>query len=242
MARADLLSARETFQAVAQGALIGPLVASLALHIALGASVVYGIGVPLPTVITSNTTPAKPRPPLQVVPPRAALPRLAMLTTSHLTSDPEPEIAAAADKPSRPESTEAAPPAEGVTQASPRLGLIPLPLPRYLDPAELSERPRAETEVGLVYPENAPLIERGRVILQLLIGENGRVDDTVIEESDLPPELQAMARDAFLQARFRPGMLDARAVKSRIRVEILFEGGPPPPAMLPATPAPPGGK
>jgi hypothetical protein len=44
----------------------------------------------------------------------------------------------------------------------------------------------------------------------------------------LPPALEDAARKAFVQARFRPGEhAEHGVVKSRIRVEVVFEGGMP---------------
>jgi hypothetical protein len=39
----------------------------------------------------------------------------------------------------------------------------------------------------------------------------------------LPGILSAAVRDAFLAARFSPGELDGRAVRSRLRIEVTFD-------------------
>jgi hypothetical protein len=65
--------------------------------------------------------------------------------------------------------------------------------------------------------------------LTLFIDETGAVVRVRAEGTSLPPRLEEAARSAFLSIRFRPGeLMDHGAVKSRIRVEVVFEGGAPP--------------
>lgn len=103
-------------------------------------------------------------------------------------------------------------------------GLIDLPLPRYYPPNELDRKPEAVGEVQLVYPVNMPYVARSRVVLSLLIDERGEVDKVIVEAADAPTELEQLASRAFSGARFTPGMRDGAAVKSRLRVEVTFEG------------------
>ena len=69
--------------------------------------------------------------------------------------------------------------------------------------------------------------DAGRYVgeLSLFIDETGTVVKVRVEDGDaLPPPLQAAARDAFLNARFRPGeVADLGVVKSRIRIEVTFD-------------------
>lgn len=69
--------------------------------------------------------------------------------------------------------------------------------------------------------------DAGRYVseLSLFIDETGAVVKVRVEDGDaLPPPLQAAARNAFLNARFRPGeVADLGAVKSRIRIEVTFD-------------------
>ena len=63
--------------------------------------------------------------------------------------------------------------------------------------------------------------------LSLFIDEAGRVTRVRVEGPALPSALEQAARAAFVAARFRPGEVDGRAVKSRIRVEVVFDARPP---------------
>jgi periplasmic protein TonB len=66
--------------------------------------------------------------------------------------------------------------------------------------------------------------------LTLFIDESGVVVRVKAEGNSLPSPLEEAARNAFMRARFRPGELtDLGAVKSRIRVEVVFESGVPRP-------------
>jgi periplasmic protein TonB len=60
--------------------------------------------------------------------------------------------------------------------------------------------------------------------LTLFIDETGRVVRVRVDGAELPFELEAAARNAFINARFRSGELDGRAVKSQIRIEVTFDG------------------
>lgn len=109
-------------------------------------------------------------------------------------------------------------------------GLLALPGPFYFPAGSLSRKPQAVAPVPLDYPEDAPLVEKSRVVLRLLISESGDVDKVIVETADVPGALEAIARQAFARAKFRPGLRGEVAVKSQMRVEITFEGGNAPPA------------
>ena len=59
--------------------------------------------------------------------------------------------------------------------------------------------------------------------LTLFIDETGRVTRVRVDGAELPFELEAAARNAFVHARFHSGELDGRAVKSQIRIEVVFD-------------------
>jgi len=74
-------------------------------------------------------------------------------------------------------------------------------------------------------------------VLRLLINEAGDVDKVIVETVDVPGELEILASQAFVQAKFQPGLRGEMPVKSQMLVEITFESGstpPPPGTMLPA--------
>jgi periplasmic protein TonB len=59
--------------------------------------------------------------------------------------------------------------------------------------------------------------------LTLFIDETGRVARVRVDGPELPQALEAAARNAFINAGFRAGELDGRAVKSQIRIEVVFD-------------------
>ena len=63
--------------------------------------------------------------------------------------------------------------------------------------------------------------------LTLFIEETGRVARVRVDGPSLPPALEEAARRAFVDAKFRPGEAQGRAVKSQIRVEVVFDNRPP---------------
>lgn len=102
-------------------------------------------------------------------------------------------------------------------------GLFDFPQRHYFGVAELDHKPAIIGKVVIAYPENAPLVAHGRVVLELFIDETGRVDRVQVEAKDLPATLQELARDKFAQARFRPGIRKDQLVRSRLRIEVVFE-------------------
>lgn len=142
----------------------------------------------------------------------------------------------------RPATTDIVPPTVAsipATAAQPPLpeGLISLPGPYYFPPQELNRKPQVVAPISLEYPENAPPVTRNHVVLRLLISESGNVDRIIVETADVPKELELLARQAFAQAKFQPGLRDDSPVRSQMLVEITFESEntlPPPGVLLPA--------
>lgn len=110
------------------------------------------------------------------------------------------------------------------TGKSSRRGIIEVPTVYYFPPAELDRKPEPVREVPLTYPSDLPLVKRGNVVLNLLIDENGKINKIIVETADAPGELAEVAARAFAGALFRPGLRDSQAVKSRLRIEVTFEG------------------
>lgn len=108
-----------------------------------------------------------------------------------------------------------------------------LPGPYYFPPDELSRKPQPASPVPLDYPADSPLVARGRIVLRLLINEAGNVDQVMVEQSELPQELAELARRAFSQARFQPGMKENRPVNSQLMIEVTFESNEAPAKALP---------
>lgn len=93
----------------------------------------------------------------------------------------------------------------------------------------LSVPPVATAPVLIDFPAFAGQAERYRGELTLFIDEQGVVVRVRAEGDALPAPLEEAARRAFMAVRFSPGELGVQgAVKSRIRVEVVFEGPAPP--------------
>jgi periplasmic protein TonB len=92
----------------------------------------------------------------------------------------------------------------------------------------LSAPPMPLAPVVIDYPSLAPHQGRFVGVLTLFIDESGQVVRVRAEGEALPPVLEDAARTAFMAVQFRPGeMAEHGRVKSRIRVEVVFEGGAP---------------
>lgn len=98
----------------------------------------------------------------------------------------------------------------------------------YLTRSLLTVAPAPLAPVLIRYPDLAGVDGRYIGELTLFIDETGTVVRVRCEDNALPPALEEAARNAFMSVRFQPGELaDHGAVKSRIRVEVVFEGGAP---------------
>lgn len=62
--------------------------------------------------------------------------------------------------------------------------------------------------------------------LSLFIDEEGWVQRVDIARQDLPSPLTSAIRQTFMAARFEPGEVDGRPVRSQIRIEVSFESSP----------------
>jgi TonB family protein len=175
------------------GSLVGPLLASAAIHAATVVLLDAAMGTPrTAAAVTRAATTVAGRASLQVVLANPGSPR-----PENLADELQAE------------------------QAS--KGLFDLPVPYYFPPQDLSQKPQATSPVPLDYPPNLPLVANGHIILRLLIGASGDVDRIIVEKSNLPKELEETARLAFAKARFNPGLRENRPVNSQLTVEVTFE-------------------
>lgn len=109
-------------------------------------------------------------------------------------------------------------------------GYVPRPL--------LSVAPAPVIPVVIAVPPASAtgrLIGRYSGVLALYIDEEGRVRRVEAESPAMPAAMERAAREAFLAARFSSGQVAGRAVKSRIRVEVVFDDGPASSASAPAS-------
>jgi len=93
--------------------------------------------------------------------------------------------------------------------------------PDYLLAKLLTVGPRPLEDIEPKYPDAADL-RTGTVVLRLLIGDTGHVDDVAVVRANPPGLFDASAMDAFAKARFSPGLVGGVAVKSQMTVEVEF--------------------
>jgi hypothetical protein len=94
-------------------------------------------------------------------------------------------------------------------------GYVPRPL--------LTTAPEPLQDIALPFPLDFTTRGRFAGILTLYIEADGRVSRVVVEGASLPPPLARVAQQAFTGTRFSPGRVAQRIVKSRIRVEVVFD-------------------
>jgi len=95
----------------------------------------------------------------------------------------------------------------------------------YVPRALLTEVPIPTRPLSIPYPRDGSAEGTFTTVLALFINEQGEVVRVRLDGAALPPELDTAAREAFRSARWRPGRMDGRLVKSLIRVEIMFQSG-----------------
>jgi hypothetical protein len=137
------------------------------------------------------------------------------------TADPSSQADAAGDRRLAPTAAVPAPPVRGVA----------FRLPGVLGDDDFFAR--SALDVG-PYPAQPVLIDYPSVDagsgthvseLSLFIDENGRVVRIRVDGPALPAAMEEAARLAFMGATFSPGQVDGLPVRSRIRVEVIFEEG-----------------
>ena len=127
-------------------------------------------------------------------------------------------------------------PARAVTQEQPVVRTAALPSRRsaspgqpaseeevFAEPGMLTARPTPIDDISISAPEVAGRSGAFKASMVLFIDASGTVMGISFDDSSLPPDLEAAARTAFALARFRPGMIGHRPVKSKLRVEVAFE-------------------
>jgi hypothetical protein len=95
--------------------------------------------------------------------------------------------------------------------------------PEYLPRNLLSVAPAAQTSIVIPYPPEVAGTGRYAGIFALFIDELGEVRGVRMEDQRLPPAMENAVKQIFMQTRFSAGQRDGRDVKSRIRVEIVFD-------------------
>jgi periplasmic protein TonB len=211
---------------------IGPVVILVvALHAALFAA---------PVRSTRSSDLAAPGTPMQV----------RMLLQPSAAANPPPSISVAASTLSSEAESRAVPPslptspsievkrpletqvqvvASATSPPTPALAIVLPGIDRdddYYPRSMLSVPPSAADPVIIAYPAIANDAGYYRSELVLFIDETGRVTRVRVDGDVLPAALEASARDAFTNVRFRAGEVNGQAVKSKIRVEVVFDNRP----------------
>lgn len=92
---------------------------------------------------------------------------------------------------------------------------------RYLNAMEVEKRVRAKQNLTPVYPADAYSANRsGRVVLELLINEEGGLDQ--LRTIAATPEFEASARNALRNLTFYPAELHGEKVASRLLIEMKY--------------------
>jgi TonB family protein len=111
-------------------------------------------------------------------------------------------------------------PAASAVTFAPQPPALP-PAPDYLSGLKLDPGPQPLHDIVPVYPDEANLRE-GYVVLRLLIGDTGDVDNVAVVRAYPRGLFEASAVAAFGSAKFSPGRVLGVAVKSQVTLQVDF--------------------
>lgn len=111
----------------------------------------------------------------------------------------------------------------GATETPNQDGDSAIDLDGYVPRRWLTVAPRPTAPVVLPFPATFNDAAHYTVVLNLYIEADGRVGRIEFEGVPLPDLLARAARTTFENARFTPGQVKGRIVKSLIRVEVDFD-------------------
>ena len=175
--------------------------------------------VPLPPV--PEPPPPEPPPPEDPPPPELEpLPDLPPDPEALKLSDPEPE---------RPEMPPVPEPAEERTPEQVERESVPEPEPPSVQvaaprQARIDAPPAPKRTIRPEYPKGSRQRgEQGDVVVEIRVGEDGRVDGVSVSVSSGFPELDAAALKAVRNARFTPAKSAGRSVSSTARLTLSFK-------------------
>jgi hypothetical protein len=92
----------------------------------------------------------------------------------------------------------------------------------YLPPERLTRLPEILDMGNLDLPGVVHPTDKGRLVLEILISDEGHPDSIRVVETSVPGPFLANALRVFQWARYVPGRELNRAARSRIRVEIVL--------------------
>ncbi len=155
--------------------------------------------------------------------PAAVAPAAAAATVADATTRPPPARAAQTDlrprSDARIDGLPAPAPAPSHADAAPAPRSLAA-APDYAFGATLNPGPRPLDEIEPDYPDVH--LREGVVVLRLLIGATGHVDEVAVVRAAPEGVFEQAALDAFSRARFAPGLAGGTPVKSQITVEVQF--------------------
>jgi TonB family protein len=94
--------------------------------------------------------------------------------------------------------------------------------PQYWAAERLDVRPQITTHVMPEYPAQLPAGVKGRVVLELNISSEGRLDRARVVRAEPAGRFEDSALKAFAGARFTPGMRKGKPVRSTVRIEVNY--------------------
>jgi len=100
--------------------------------------------------------------------------------------------------------------------------LLPVPAPAFYTADQLTKAPQPTSQPVLDVPYRIARAVRGGVTLQLSIDELGNVVSVVVEQSNVPAVVSALAAKAFWKLHYEPGEIDGRSVGALITVEVKY--------------------
>jgi len=92
----------------------------------------------------------------------------------------------------------------------------------YWPANRLDVRPQIKTHVMPEYPADLPAGVRGRVVLELFIAPDGKLDRLRVARAEPRGRFEQAALKAFSAASFSPGRRKGKAVHSLVRIEVTF--------------------
>ncbi|WP_334190346.1 energy transducer TonB [Noviherbaspirillum sp.] len=95
--------------------------------------------------------------------------------------------------------------------------------PHYFSSKELTQKPRIVQEDPATKRFQIHGVPSQTAVVRLFIDEVGQVVRAQVEESLLPADVEELIVNAFLSAKFLPGELQGRSVKSQIRIAVDIE-------------------
>lgn len=200
----------------------------IVLHVLVAYAVVTGLGkkmiekikAPVETKIIEEVKP----PPLKDLPPPPPPPKMVAPPPPFI---PPPEvqiqqpqstnaIAAVSNvKPDNPVMPQAAPPAPPAPPPPKPVAAAPVRIPAVVDAnaCQKPEYPRASLRAE----------EQGTVTLSFLIGTDGRVVDSKVEQSSGFPALDKAARNGLSLCKFKPGTTDGKPEQSWMKMQYVWK-------------------